>query len=82
MFVDQLLLTISIKYNGVVIKPFHLTSQLKAVHEKYGDGSVVLADLVKKYILQVYIVFHLLISPLSRLYIVIPMRQRSFQPPD
>ena len=53
MLVDELLLAFGVQHHGEAVKASHDAVELKAVHQKHGDGEPVLPGLVEKSVLKI-----------------------------
>ena len=62
MLIDDLLLAVGVQHHGEAVKARHHAPQLKAVHQKDGQGNALLAGLSEKDFLKVVVLLHIVCS--------------------
>lgn len=53
VLVNHLLLAVGVQHHGEAVKAGDAAPQLKAVHQKYGNGQALLADLGQENVLKI-----------------------------
>ena len=53
MLIDHLLPAVGVQHHGEAVKAGDAAPQLKAVHQKYGNGQALLADLGQENVLKI-----------------------------
>ena len=58
MLIDHLLAALAVQNDHKAVKPGDGSPQLKAVHQKHGDGDLLLPGLGQKYFLKIICLLH------------------------
>lgn len=58
VFVNKLLFTVGIQYNGKAVKAFYYAVKLETVHEEHSHGGLVVSDLIEEDILEILRFLH------------------------